>query len=443
MQQLAVNVLGATGTVGRASLEVCQQAGWQILAICANKDIDGLLELCKRYKPQFAALNDENLHETLVRKLQGSGIHAAAGSQAILQAAATPSDATIAAISGIDGLLPTITAAKASKKLVLANKECIVAGGAYFMQHCAENNCPIIPADSEHNAVFQILEQQKRESLDKTILDKTILDKIILTASGGPFLDTRLDELVNVTPEQACAHPNFRMGAKIAVDSATMMNKALEVIEAAWLFDLDEQRIDVAIHPQQAIHGMVALRDGSLFAHLGACDMRAPLWHALHWPQRVAIPEKAPQRFDWREIAQLSFREVDEDRFPALRLARESLKSSLAPIILNAANEVVVKAFLQREITFDRIVPILQEVMQAHSKEKLDAIQTQKGNSNLADNLGSNLDNSLERILTIDAYGRRLAQKYLLKKARSVQVTTIKTRQRENITPLANNHSNP
>ena len=421
MQQLAVNVLGATGTVGRAGLEVCQQAGCKILAICANKDIDGLLELCKRYKPQFAALKDETLHKRLVRSLQGSGIDAAAGSQAILQAAATPSDATIAAISGIDGLLPTLTAAKASKKLVLANKECIVAGGEYFMQHCAENNCPIIPADSEHNAVFQILEQQNRVALDK----------IILTASGGPFLDTRLDELVDVTPEQACAHPNFNMGAKIAVDSATMMNKALEVIEAAWLFDLDEKRIDVAIHPQQAIHGMVAFRDGSLFAHLGACDMRAPLWHALHWPHRVAVAEKAPQRFDWREVAQMSFREVDETRFPALRLARESLKSSLAPIILNAANEVTVKAFLQREITFERIVPILQEVMQAHSKEKLDA------------KLDGNFGNNLERILTIDAYGRRLAQKYLLKKARSVQIAAVKTKQRENITPLENNHSNP
>ena len=406
MQQLAVNVLGATGTVGRASLEVCQQAGYKIVAICANRDIDGLLELCKRYKPQFAALKHEEMHETLVSRLQGSGTKAAAGEQAILQAAAMPSDATIAAIAGIDGLLPTMTAAKSSKKLVLANKECIVAGGACFMQHCAENNSAIVPADSEHNAIFQILDQQKREALDK----------VILTASGGPFLDRSIDELAEVTPQQACAHPNFRMGAKIAVDSATMMNKALEVIEAAWLFGLDEQRIDVAIHPQQVIHGMVAFLDGSTFAHLGACDMRAPLWHALHWPHRRALAETAPQKFDWREIAQLSFREVDDNRFPALRLARESLKSSVAPIILNAANEVAVKAFLDYKITFDKIVPILQEVLQAHGSEKFDLPQAQKTCTTSIKN------SNLERILTIDAYGRRLAQKYIMSKNLSVQI---------------------
>ncbi len=420
MQELTVNVLGATGTVGRASLEVCRQAGVKLGAICASRDIEGLIELCERYRPQFAALKDEKMHETLVTRLQGSGVQAGASEQAVLQAAAMPSDATIAAIAGIDGLLPTMRAAENSAKLVLANKECVVAGGACFMQHCADNRSTIVPADSEHNAIFQILDQQKREALDK----------IILTASGGPFLDRPTVELATVTPQQACEHPNFRMGAKIAVDSATMMNKALEVIEAAWLFSLDEKLIDVAIHPQQVIHGMVAFLDGSIFAHLGACDMRAPLWHALHWPHRVAAPEKSPQRFDWREVAKLSFREVDYERFPAMRLARESLKTPVAPIVLNAANEVIVKAFLARQITFDRIVPILQEVMQAHEREKLDIPQRQEGCS---DNKKAS---NLELILTIDGYGRRLAHKYILKKAASSQV--VATHKLENNKPKNN-----
>ena len=398
MQKLSVSVLGATGTVGRASLEVCEQAGFRVVALCAANDIDGLVELCARHRPDFAALANPQHHDALRQRLHASGVRSGAGEQAVLDAARLPNDATVAAISGVSGLLPTMAAAECKTKLVLANKECIVAGGAWFLQHCVGYQSPIVPADSEHNAIFQILEGQKK---------REALDKIILTASGGPFLNQPVDTLSTITTHEACAHPNFHMGAKIAVDSATMMNKALEVIEASWLFDIDEKHIDIAVHPQQVVHGMVAYRDGSTFAHLGACDMRAPLWHALHWPQRVISNANAPQQFDWRKIDNLSFSEIDSIRFPAPALARASLINGVAPIILNAANEVLVKSFLSQNITFDKIVPLLQHIMQKYEQETLDP------------------PNSLERILTIDAYGRRLANECLMKNSVSKHVVTI------------------
>ncbi len=382
---VSVSVLGATGSVGRAALEVISQGNFQVVALCAQTDLEGLVALCHRHRPRFAALGDADLLEPLQRALQGSGTAVAAGESAVLEAASMESETTVAAISGIDGLAPTLAAARRKTKLVLANKECVVAGGAWFLEECARHHSPIVPADSEHNAIFQILERDT---------PKEGLESIVLTASGGPFLDLSEQKTSRVTPEQACAHPNFRMGAKISIDSATMMNKALEVIEAARLFELEESMIDIVVHPQQIVHGMVVYGDGSIFALAGACDMRLPLRHALHWPQRAPkedLMQATTRAFDWREVANLTFRPLDSARFPAPALARESLTSLAAPIVLNAANEVVVEAFLKERIAFHKIVPLVRRVMDTFDASRLEP------------------PDSLERVLTIDAYGRRLA----------------------------------
>ena len=393
---VSVSVLGATGSVGRAALQVILQGNFRVVALCAQKNLDALVDLCRRHRPRFAALSDARLLEPLQRALQGSGTAAGAGENAVLEAASMESEATVAAISGIDGLAPTLRAARRKTKLVLANKECVVAGGAWFLDVCARHHSPVVPADSEHNAIFQILEREKGSGADKETLER-----IVLTASGGPFLDLQKEELSRVTRRQACAHPNFRMGAKISVDSATMMNKALEVIEAARLFDLEESAIDIVVHPQQIVHGMVVYGDGSVFALAGKCDMRLPLWHALHWPRRIAATRDAKTRLDWRDVANLAFRPLDRERFPAPDLARESLTSPSAPVVLNAANEVVVDAFLKERIAFRDIVPLVCAVMQDHDASKLDR------------------PDSLERVLTIDAYGRRLADEHLARRAAS------------------------
>ena len=399
----SVSVLGATGSVGRAALEVISQGNFQVVALCAQTDLAGLVALCHRHRPRFAALGDADLLEPLQRALQGSGTSAGAGESAVLEAASLESETTVAAVSGIDGLAPTLAAARRKTKLVLANKECVVAGGAWFLEECARHHSPIVPADSEHNAIFQILERDKPNN--KT---REGLESIVLTASGGPFLELSEEETSRVTPEQACAHPNFRMGAKISVDSATMMNKALEVIEAARLFEMEENKIDIVIHPQQIVHGMVVYGDGSIFALAGACDMRLPLRHALHWP--LSAPKElqaTTHRFDWRAATSLTFRPLDRARFPAPDLARESLASLAAPIVLNAANEVIVDAFLKERIAFHQIVPSVRAVMDVFDASRLDQ------------------PDSLERVLTIDAYGRRLALERLERQAVSLAKTPL------------------
>ena len=395
---VSVSVLGATGSVGRAALEVILQGNFRTVALCARKDLDGLVALCRRHRPRFAALSEARLLEPLRRALQGSGIAAGAGESAVLEAASMASEATVAAISGIDGLAPTLQAACRTTKLVLANKECVVAGGKWFLDTCAQHHSPVVPADSEHNAVFQILEREK--------VEKDMVEKIVLTASGGPFLDLSEEELSRVTLRQACAHPNFRMGAKISVDSASMMNKALEVIEAARLFEMEERAIDIVVHPQQIVHGMVVYGDGSVFALAGACDMRLPLWHALHWPHRAPSTRATTQQLDWRAVTNLTFRPLDCDRFPAPDLARESLSSVQAPIVLNAANEVVVDAFLKERIAFRDIVPLVRATMERYDASVLEC------------------PDSLERVLTIDAYGRRLANERLVRRTVSASLSS-------------------
>ncbi len=407
LPRVSVSVLGATGSVGRAALQVIAQSNFQAVALCAHKDLEGLVALCKRHRPRFAALREARLFEPLRRALQGSGIACGAGESAVLEAASMESEATVAAISGIDGLAPTLEAARRKTKVVLANKECVVAGGAWFLDFCARQHSPVVPADSEHNAIFQILEREKRfdDSSETRILGAQdgALESIVLTASGGPFLDRSHEELARVTRREACAHPNFRMGEKISIDSATMMNKALEVIEAARLFVLEESAIDIVVQPQQIVHGMVVYGEGSVFALAGACDMRLPLWHALHWPHRRTAPKNTPpnatQRLDWRTVSNLVFRPLDCERFPAPNLARESLTHAAAPIVLNAANEVIVDAFVQERIAFHEIVPFVQAVMQMFDASTLDH------------------PDSLERILTIDGYGRRLAYERLARRA--------------------------
>ena len=392
----SVSVLGATGSVGRAALDVIEQGNFQVVALCAQKDLEGLVALCRRHRPRFAALGEAHLLEPLRRALHGSATAVGAGESAVLEAASMESEAVVAAISGIDGLAPTLQAARRKTRLVLANKECVVAGGAWFLEECTRHHSPVVPADSEHNAIFQILERE----------DKGALESIVLTASGGPFLDHSPEELARVSLREACAHPNFRMGAKISVDSATMMNKALEVIEAARLFALEESAIEILVHPQQIVHGMVVYGDGSVFALAGACDMRLPLWHALHWPHRTQAPRAATQRLDWREALNLTFRPLDCNRFPAPDLARESLANAASPIVLNAANEVAVDAFLKERIAFSDIVPLVQAVMQSHDTSRFDPPE------------------SLERVLTIDAYGRRLACERLARKAVSTSLAS-------------------
>ncbi len=395
---VSVSVLGATGSVGRAALQVIEQGNFEVIALCAQKDLEGLVALCRRHRPRFAALGEARLLQPLRRALQGSGTVAGAGENAVLEAADMESATTVAAISGIDGLVPTLHAARRTTTLVLANKECVVAGGAWFLEECARHRSPVVPADSEHNAIFQILEREKGA--------RSMVERIVLTASGGPFLDLSEEQLSRVTLRQACAHPNFRMGAKISVDSATMMNKALEVVEAARLFALDEGAIDIVVHPQQIVHGMVVYGDGSVFALAGACDMRLPLWHALHWPHRTSARREGAQGLDWRSVSTLAFRPLDRQRFPAPDLARASLTNPIAPVVLNAANEAIVEAFLHERIAFHQIVPLVQEVMQKHDTAKLDA------------------PDSLKRVLTIDAYGRRLARECLERQAVSASLAS-------------------
>lgn len=355
----ALTILGATGSVGRTTLDVVSlhPGAYTVHALTAHTSHEGLFELCARYKPRFAVLSGLVESSTLRRTLRdtGSKTELLFGRQALLDVV-EGCDTVMAAIVGGAGLEPTIHAASAGKKILLANKEALVMAGPVFMRAVSAGSAVLLPIDSEHNAVFQCLPTDR-----KGLADVQDVRRILLTASGGPFRTTPMDQLMLVTPEQACAHPNWVMGRKISVDSASMMNKGLEVIEARWLFGVDASRIQVVVHPQSIIHSMVEYVDGSVIAQLSNPDMRIPVAHALAYPRRI---ESGVRSLNLAEIGQLSFEAPDLGRFRCLALAYEALKAGgIAPALMNAANEIAVDAFLRGRLEFTGIASVAQAVL--------------------------------------------------------------------------------
>lgn len=352
-----ITVLGATGSIGVSTLDVIAQHPDQfsVFALSANRNAEKMLQQCQQFKPQYAVMVDEQAAEQLQRGLGiASGTQVIAGADALSWIAAHPdTDYVMAAIVGAAGLVPTLAAVKASKRVMLANKEALVIAGKLFMDAVQQYGAELLPIDSEHNAIFQCMPQNQSQAG---------ITNILLTASGGPFRSWAKEDLYTVTPAQAVAHPNWSMGQKISVDSATLMNKGLEVIEACWLFNMDVERIQVVVHPQSTVHSMVAYTDGSVLAQMGQPDMRTPIAYAMGWPERLS---SGVQALDLFEVARLDFEKPDTDRFPCLRLAYEAHKQGgFATTALNAANEVAVEAFLAQEIGFMDIPAIIEHAME-------------------------------------------------------------------------------
>lgn len=348
-----ITVLGATGSVGRATLElVAEQKGrFEVEALTGGRRVRELAALARTFRPRFVALADPAGYAELRELLAGTGIEVAAGEEAVVEAAARPAELVMAAVVGVAGLRPTLAAVRRGALVALANKECLVSAGELFVREVETHDAVLLPVDSEHNAVFQALAGGGRRHLER----------IVLTASGGPFRTWSAEEMARATPEQALAHPSWRMGAKITVDSATLMNKGLEIIEAHHLFQLDEREIEVVVHPQSVIHGIALFTDGSMLAQMGPPDMRIPIAHALAWPSRLCT---SVRRLDLLELGRLDFEPPDPARFPALRLAREALRAGDgAPTVLNAANEVAVAAFLEGRIGFRDIARLVEEAL--------------------------------------------------------------------------------
>lgn len=376
-----IAVLGSTGSIGTSTLDLVSRAPdrFTVEALTANSNVELLAEQARATGARFAAVADPGAYGALKEALAGSGIEAGAGPSALAEAAQGDADWVMAAIVGAAGLEPTLAAVRRGACVALANKECLVSAGPVFLDAVREAGATLLPVDSEHNAIFQVLETANRDAIEK----------IILTASGGPFRTWDRARMAAATPEQAVAHPNWSMGAKISVDSATMMNKGLEVIEAFYLFGVETDQLDVLVHPQSVIHSMVAYTDGSVLAQLGSPDMRTPIAHTMAWPQRMAAPSP---RLDLGEIAQLTFEAPDFSRFPALRLARAALQTGgAAPTLLNAANEVGVAAFLAGRIGFLDIAGTVEDAMTR-------GIANAAAPSDLAD------------VLELDRLGRSLAQ---------------------------------
>ncbi len=354
-----VTVLGATGSVGMSTLDLFEQSGVEVevVALTAGRNAARLAEQALRWRPQIAVVEEEAALPELRDRLAGSGIATAAGADAVADAAAGDAQWVMSAIVGFAGLAPTLAAARAGAVVALANKESLVCGGPGLLRAAKLAGGAVIPVDSEHSAIFQVLDTRASAQVHK----------VILTSSGGPFRTWSREAMATATPEQAVAHPNFSMGAKISVDSASMMNKGLEIIEAAYLFAMPPERLEVLIHHQQIIHSMVEYADGSTLAQLGAPDMRAPIACAFAWPDRMAWP--AP-RLDLAASGPLTFEAPDLDRFPALRLAKAALaQGGAAPGALNAANEVAVAAFLDRKIGFLDIAATVAETLERMSRD--------------------------------------------------------------------------
>jgi len=349
-----VTILGSTGSVGCNTIDLIerQPESFVVEALTANRNAELLADQARRLSAGLAVVADEASYPDLKRALQGSGIEAAAGREALVEAANRPADWVMAAIVGAAGLAPTLAAIRRGAIVALTNKECLVSAGPLMINEVATSGATMLPVDSEHNAIFQVFDFESPESIER----------IILTASGGPFRTHSREDMESATPAQAVAHPNWDMGAKISVDSATMMNKGLELIEAHYLFGIPADRIDILIHPQSIVHSMVAYVDGSVLAQLGTPDMRTPISYTLGWPGRMTAPSA---RLDLAQMGNLSFETPDTQRFPAISLARQALKSGgSAPTILNAANEVAVLGFLGEKIGFLDIPRIVEATLE-------------------------------------------------------------------------------
>lgn len=353
-----LTILGSTGSIGLSTLDVVAHArerygnhAFPIEALTAQSSVDALADQVRKFRPRFAAIADVTHFDELKSALSGEDVELGAGPEAILEAAARWSDLVMVAIVGAAALEPTLVAARRGATIALANKECVVAAGEVFRNTLAATRATVVPVDSEHNAAFQLLDFGQAHAIHK----------VTLTASGGPFREWPLERMRQATPEQAVAHPNWSMGAKISVDSATLMNKGLELIEAHVLFALPPEKLGVIVHPQSVVHCLVSYSDGSTLAHLSAPDMRTPIAHALAWPTRIAAPSA---KLDLAQVRQLTFEEPDFDRFPCLRLARVCLeKGGLTPTVLNAANEIAVGAFLAKKIGFLDIASVIEDTL--------------------------------------------------------------------------------
>jgi 1-deoxy-D-xylulose-5-phosphate reductoisomerase len=390
-----ITVLGATGSIGLSTLDVIARhpERYQVFALSGFTRLLELEALCLRFRPRFAVVPTSAAAVALQGALHSGGVstRVLVGEAGLCEVAGHPEvDAVMAAIVGAAGLKPTLAAVEAGKKVLLANKEALVMSGALFMQAVRKSGAVLLPIDSEHNAIFQCLPGDYARGLSQVGVRR-----ILLTASGGPFRQTPLEQLREVTPEQACAHPNWSMGRKISVDSASMMNKGLELIEACWLFDAKPEQIEILIHPQSVIHSLVDYVDGSVLAQLGNPDMRTPISHALAWPERI---DSGVAPLDLFAVARLDFQAPDESRFPCLRLARAAAEAGgSAPALLNAANEVAVQAFLQGQIRFPQIADMIDEVL------------------NLAPVV---VVESLAAVFAVDTQAREIAEQWLQRHAR-------------------------
>lgn len=387
---IGVTILGATGSIGVSTLDVLSRHPdrYRVVALTANAQVDRLFEQCLAHRPRYAAMADPAAAERLAERLREAApeIEVLAGEAGLETVAALPEvDFVMAAIVGAAGLRPSLAAASSGKRVLLANKEALVMSGQLFMDEVRRSGAELLPIDSEHNAIFQCMPGDFGRGLDAVGITR-----ILLTASGGPFRNTPLEALERVTPEQAVAHPNWSMGRKISVDSATMMNKGLEVIEACWLFDTTTDHIQVVLHPQSVIHSMVAYVDGSVLAQMGNPDMRTPIAHALAWPHRI---DSGVEPLDIFQVARLDFEPPDLSRFPCLRLAGEAMDAGgTCPAILNAANEVAVEAFLEGTIPFTAIHRVIEHALE----------QVPHGGAD-----------TLERVLDADAEARRAARSWI------------------------------
>ncbi len=382
----SVTVLGSTGSIGLSTLDVIAHArarhgedAFPLEALTAQTNVAVLAEQARRFRPKLVVVGDERRFGELKDALDGTGIAIAAGRNAVREAAARSSDVVMVAIVGAAALEPALEAVCRGATIALANKECVVAAGDVFRNALKSSRAVVIPVDSEHNAAFQVLDFAQSHAVDR----------VTLTASGGPFRQWSRERMDAATPEQAVAHPNWSMGAKISVDSATLMNKGLELIEAHYLFALEAAKLGVIVHPQSIVHCLVSYADGSTLAHLSAPDMRTPIAHALAWPRRISSPS---QRLNLALVKQLSFEDPDTERFPCLALAEDCLRAGgTTPTILNAANEVAVQAFLDRRIGFLDIARVIDETLSANHNA---------GNETLGD---------LDQVLAVDAGARRTA----------------------------------
>lgn len=361
-----LTILGSTGSVGTATLDVVRANAdaFTIDALTAHKNVAELARQAVEFKAKLAVIGDETRYNELKEALAGTGIAAGAGRSAIIDAASRPADCTMAAIVGMAGLEPILASIANGKHVAIANKEPLVAAGSIVLAAARKSGATLLPVDSEHNAIFQVFEEKNRVRIKR----------IILTASGGPFRDWTAEQMAAATPAQAINHPNWSMGAKISVDSATMMNKALEVIEAHHLFDLPPEQIDVVLHPQSIVHSMVEYTDGSVLAQMGASDMRVPIAHALGWPERL---NNAAERLDFTKISNLTFAVPDHRRFPAINLAYDCLRAGPAACIaFNAANEVAVESFLAGQVGFTGIFEIVRRMVEEAGQGPISDLQS-------------------------------------------------------------------